>query len=114
MVYVKEAGASDLFRGVQFPVSSTEQSNKALRELVNDLFQKHKPSAHSFFRTLKNADKAIVTNKGASLNARSDTYALYTGLSDCVSYVVTLSLLCMYTCCNHVGSLTASNGLHRV
>lgn len=58
---------SDLFRQVMFDTEGTELDahvHPEFRRQVNLLFQQHKPSAHSFFKTLREAPAAVVKNEG--------------------------------------------------
>jgi len=55
---------TDLFRIVEFPseTKGTEKVNVEFRNELNQLFKKHRPSRHPFFRNLKNASPSVVKN----------------------------------------------------
>lgn len=56
----------DIFRHVQFPVGTVDQknANEQFRLVINELFVKHKPSEHSFFKTLATMPPHIIKNEG--------------------------------------------------
>jgi hypothetical protein len=64
-VYTRDL-ENDLFRTVTFPTddATAPHLDKEWRTLVNTLFEKHRPSKHSFFKTLKTAPKEVATNPG--------------------------------------------------
>lgn len=63
-IYQRDS-ALDVYRRVNFPTKGLDKhQNAEFRQVLNDLFAKHRPSQHSLWRTLANSPREVATNPG--------------------------------------------------